>query len=199
MKSIRQTIGGLGNLMFKEAYILNDFYEGKIQDIYLQDFKIFDRHKEQIRHRFRENITDDNRIAIHIRRGDYTNNPFYIDLTQTDYYQKALDYFPDAKFLVFCRDRQNITTDLEDRKWVMEFMDSFGINWDLASYENSETDDLNQMASCQGLIGANSSFSLWAAYLGNPNKKVILPQAWFADGIERVGFTDEQLKNWIFI
>jgi len=43
------------------------------------------------------------------------------------------------------------------------------------------------MASCKAIIMANSSFSWWAAFLGNPQKPVIAPKKWFGDGIERVG------------
>jgi hypothetical protein len=55
-------------------------------------------------------------------------------------------------------------------------------------YEHTtETEDLNAMASCKAIIGANSSFAWWAAYLGDPNKKVVMPKAerWFTDGQRR--------------
>jgi len=42
---------------------------------------------------------------------------------------------------------------------------------------------MNIMASCKGVITANSSFSWWGAYLSKG--KVIAPLAWYSDGVER--------------
>lgn len=71
-----------------------------------------------------------------------------------------------------------------------------GDRWELAPYENSETDDLNLMAACDGHIMANSSFSWWASYL-NPfkDKVVTCPNDWFSDEIIRC---DPQ-HGWIMI
>lgn len=183
MLPVRQQIGGLGNLMFKQAYILGQFLDGKIPDVYLQSTKYWETHKEEIKATFSEGIGNDDRIGIQIRRGDYVNNSFYVDLTDTDYYEKAIVMFPGERFLIFCADRQG--RDGKDRVWVKNWAKS--LNCDFWCSE-SETDDLNKLASCKGRIIANSSFGWWAGFLGNGT--TVAPKAWFTDEVQRVDLPD---------
>lgn len=189
MKAARQSIGGLGNLMFKQAYLISEMLDGHIPDVYLQDEKYFAHHAPDIRASFSEGIGATDKVAIHVRLGDYIGNSFHVDLTRTDYYQRAIAQFPpDTEFIVFCRDRQSPTRDTIDRMWcVSEFNKLLGDRFEMSPYDDYETDDMNGMASCKGIIMANSSFSWWAAYLGDPNKTVICPKEWFTDGNMRVG------------
>lgn len=164
--------GRLGNRMFQMAYIYAQSRENG-HDIYLQDPKYFGKYASEIKHMLGQNIpAQTNKVAIHVRRGDYVGNGFYVDLMLTDYYQRAMAEFPDSQFLVFsddvawCKD-QAIFKDCE------------------FSEGKNEEQDLNYMASCSGHIIANSSFSWWAAYLSPYTKKVIAPKAWYSDGVER--------------
>lgn len=178
--------GRLGNRMFQMAYIYAQMKKGVIPDLYLQDVKYFQGVIEEIKELFGEGITRNTPyVSIHLRRGDYVNNSFYVDLSKTDYYQKAIALFPDSSFLVFSDDTvfaKQMFKGIydEDRFTIVE--------------GKSEIEDLNTMASCEHQIIANSSFSLWAGILNpNPDKKVIAPKEWFTDKVERVGFP----KDWI--
>jgi len=166
--------GRLGNRMFQGAYLYAQMLDGKIPNIYLQDPKYFDHHRETIRKLFRPHKSkQEDYVAIHVRRGDYVNNPFYVDLMETDYYQKAMSLFPGETFVVLT----------DDRKWCMEqelFKDcEFGV-W------SDEITDLNRMVCAKGIIMANSSFSFWGAYLSDA-EKIVAPSVknWYSDGIER--------------
>ena len=197
MQEPRKIMGGLGNRMFQFAYIYAQFRKGLIPDIYIQDFKYFEEFKEEIRQLYQEGIGSRKEfIALHIRRGDYVDNPFYADLTKTDYYDKAFTYFPGEKFLVFYRDRQG-TNDYQDREWVNDWLTGKGVKFEIWEGQN-EVDDLNAMASCKGLRGANSSFSVWAAFI-NPNedKKIIMPKPYYADGVERTKYPEGE--GWVII
>jgi hypothetical protein len=185
MRKVRQEIGGLGNLLFKEAYIWSQFRDSEIPDIYVQSMKYWEKYREEIRNRFGNGIGKVDRIALHIRRGDYLKvSQFHRDLWETDYYKEAVKLFPGEKFLVFCKDNQSEQQDEDDRVWCMDNM-PFLLPADRYEMYNhtTETDDLNAMASCKGIIGANSSFSWWAAFLGDTDKKVVMPRAdrWFVD------------------
>lgn len=178
-------------MLFKQAYLWAQMRDGVIPDVYLQSQKYWVKHAQEIRLLFRQGVPAQvENISLHLRRGDYVNNAFYVDLAMTDYYQKAVAQFPNETFLVFCKDNQG--RDEEDRIWATEFMDSLGVPYTFAPAENSETDDLNLQAACKGHIMANSTFSWWAAFLGGG--KTVAPKAWFSDKVQRVDLLDEWIQ-----
>ncbi len=185
MRLVRNEIGGLGNLLFKQAYLWGQMRDGVIPDVYVQNYHYWEKYRDEMRMMFNHGIGETDRIALHIRRGDYLKVPeFHVNLWETDYYKEAVKLFPNEKFLVFCKDNQNDAQDADDREWCENNLPSLGIDFEM--YEHGhEVDDLNAMASCKGIIMANSSFSWWSAFLGNPNKKVVCPKIWFGDGVER--------------
>ena len=175
MRNLEEITGRLGNKMFQYAYLYSQFREGKIPDTYVQDYRYFDKYKQEIRSIFGDGIESKPYVGIHVRRGDYVNNPFYVDLTQTDYYQKAMEVFPNANFKVFS----------DDITWCKQqeiFKDCF------MSTNTNEIDNLNGLASCEGIIMANSSFSFWATYLSTASpQKIVAPSVdrWYTDKQER--------------
>lgn len=196
MRSIREDIGGLGNILFKNAYLWAEMRDWKIPDIYVQDYRYFERFKNEIKQLYGNGIGTDDRVALHIRRGDYLKgNQFHSNLWETDYYRKAVELFPDRNFLVFCKDTQNPEMDKADQQWCIDNIPSLNIKFEM--YEHGdEVSDLNTMAACSGIIGANSSFSFWAAYLGENSKKVVMPKEsrWFSDGVSRTILPDYWIK-----
>lgn len=128
-------------------------------------------------------------ISIHIRRGDYTLphlQPFHPVLPNT-YYNDALSYI--EKYIS--------DNKLETPKRVLVFSDdldfckaTFGDSDVFYVVDNTEYKeycaviDLCMMSMCQYYIIANSSFSFWGAWLGNPNqdKLTIAPNLWFGNG-----------------
>lgn len=175
--------------MFKEAYLYAQMKEGHTPDMYLQSYKYWDKYQEDIKRLFGTGIGMTDRVSLHLRRGDYVGNDFYVDLSKTDYYQRAVALFPDETFLVFCKDNQNTNVDQRDRGWAIDFMDRLKVPFEMAPKDASETDDLNRMASCKGHIMANSSYSWWASFLGNGT--TVAPKAWFTDGITRIDLPQE--------
>ena len=106
------------------------------------------------------NVRFDDAIALHIRRGDYLDMRHGLSDVATGwtlpgtYYREALDKFPDDQpVLVFSDDpewaRQNFT----------------GSRFFVQPMRAAET-DLFLLSMCKDKIIANSSFSWWAAYLG---------------------------------
>ncbi len=127
--------------------------------------------------------------SIHIRRGDYVNNPYYADLVSSGYYQRAISYLKSgnkiSKFFIFS----------DDIEWCKSHF-----NGDSFEYieGNSDIEDLFLMASCAHNIGANSSFSFWGNYLNNyPYKISIFPKEWFGPTGAHLDTKDLYLKNWI--
>src|SRR3990167_1549892 len=106
--------GRFGNRMFQMAYIYNQFKLGKIADIFMQDEAYFQESANEFKQLFNGQIGEIiNKVAIHVRRAGnpinpnepaYSDNPFYTNLSRTDYYQKAMALFPDEQFIVFSDD-----------------------------------------------------------------------------------------------
>ncbi len=180
MINYNKLFGRLGNQMFQGAYLLSQVKKGDIPDIYVQGEEFFDYAKEEVKTLFSSEIPDPlDMVAIHVRRAGnpinpdepkYVNNPFYVNLSDTNYYERSMDLFPGESFIVFS----------DDIKWCKNqeiFKDCE------FSEGNDEIEDMNLMAACKGIIIANSSFSWWAAYLSNA--KVVAPKEWYSDGIER--------------
>ena len=175
--------GRLGNKMFQTAYLYAQMKNGVIPSIFVQDPKYFEKYTDDIKKMFGEGIGYLSQVGVHIRRGanptnptepKYCENPFYVNLSETDYYERAMAMFPNEKFLVFS----------DDPEWCRE---KFKNNPDVQVMEKGdEVDDMNLLASCKGIIMANSSWSWWAAFL-NPNegKRIIAPKLWHSDGVER--------------
>ncbi len=169
MVNLDKIFGRTGNRMFQMAFAYAYARENNI-DFYYQDPKFFEKYGDEIKALFREGIAPIDMVAIHVRRGDYVNNPFYVDLTETSYYDEAMSQFSGEEFLVFS----------DDIEWCKKQPIFDGCKF---AEGNSEIEDMNLMAGCKGIIMANSSFSWWAAYLSKA--KVIAPIAWYADGVER--------------
>lgn len=183
MQRPRELFGGLGNTLFQQSFIYALWKRGQIPDIYLQDFTFFDEFKDELRQRYGKNIVPSNYVSLHVRRGDYIGNSFYVDLTKTDYFERAMSLFPDDKFLVFCKDNQPGIDDEGDMAWCREKFkgDRFTFN-----VGNDEITDFNLMAGCKAHIIPNSTFSWWAAYVGGG--ETVAPREWFSDKIQRVKY-----------
>ena len=108
----------------------------------------------------------DNPVALHIRRTDYITNPNHTCLG-LDYYEKALNIFPNQTVLIFSDDPQWCQNQklFEDDRFMISDNDDQYI-------------DMCLMTMCKGHIIANSSFSWWGAWLSN-SEKVIAPKGWF--------------------
>lgn len=187
----RIIFGRLGNTMFQGAYLFTQMKEGTIPDIYVQDYTLFSKYEKEIKEMYSQGIGYLPYVSIHVRRGanplnksepKYSENPFYVNLSETDYYEKATELFPNDNFLVFS----------DDPEWCRE---KWGGNERFQIMDKGdELEDFNLMASCsKGAIIANSSYSWWAGFLNsNPDSRVVYPSQWFTDNINRVTFP----KQW---
>jgi hypothetical protein len=116
--------------------------------------------------------------SIHVRRGDYTNNPYYATLTD-DYYMSAINYIVEktviTNFVVFSDDinwcRNNFLKNDSKRPSEIRF---------IFMEDLTPIADMCLMSKCHSNIIANSSFSWWGAWLNtNKDKIVIAPKEWF--------------------
>ena len=129
-------------------------------------------------------------IAVHVRRGDYTKLEDYHGLLNSEYYQSAL-----AKLKILDETPQKIVVfsdDLEEARKVVP-----GAVLYIGSKElTSPAENLVLMSRCKALVGANSSFSLWAGMImGSKNGIQLFPDPWFT----KSGISDKDLLPQDFI
>jgi len=136
--------------------------------------------------KYRQLINDNEAVCVHIRRGDYLNYTYY-DVCNADYFNEGIRYIkerrPGAVFMIFSDDidwsKKNITGD----------------NIHYVDEANEDYIDFSLMSMCNHFIISNSTFSWWAAFLGNdPQKIVICPDKWYNDGRNKQQLN---LKGWI--
>ncbi len=115
-------------------------------------------------------------IMVHIRRQDFINFADRYGLLSAEYYGNAvrymLDKYPDAIFWIFSDDMQKakdiLPTHLEGR-----------FNFVIPPHNSSAAESLLLMASCDGHIVANSTYSIWAAFISQGNLDVLVPEPLF--------------------
>jgi hypothetical protein len=146
---------------------------------YFQSHKYFSHCLDEVRKAF--NIPYKYRpgcTAIHVRLGDYKNLQEFHPVVSREYLQEAMMIMISKKchhFIGFS-DNQTEAFNLVDAE---HFIPEPSIIVDF-SREADVLEDLSRGASCDHIIGSNSSFSLWMYYLNpKPDKIGIFPKRWF--------------------
>jgi hypothetical protein len=117
-------------------------------------------------------------VAVHVRRKDYLNLPIF-QVCDSRYYQESMrqmrSRLPAARFFIFS----------DDPAWCRaEFRDADQEVIDSGSAAANPLHDLHLMSLAAHHIIANSSYSWWAAWLGDkPGQQVLMPERWYAHGI----------------
>lgn len=134
-----------------------------------------------------------NSVTIHIRRGDYLNNPLYKDICTIDYYKRAVirikELVENPVFYIFSNDqewcKQNLSCLLNEDEMV--FVNN---NKGEKSYL-----DMQLMSISRCNILANSSFSWWGAYLNQRDDHIVIaPCKWV-----NIPCNDVYCSDWIKI
>ncbi len=113
-------------------------------------------------------------VAIHIRRGDYLQNPDFGTL-RLSYYHEALSVFErDMKI-------ENVFVFSDDATVAQKFCREFKGNAQLVIQDPTTTDyeSLILMSQAKAIVIANSTYSWWGAFLSEKGTQVIAPSKWF--------------------
>jgi hypothetical protein len=193
---------------FRYDPLVNELPDDIYLDGYWQCEKYFIDYEEDIRAGFNISIqkndiinsylrkaANSNSVSVHVRRGDYVNDPAtnkYHGTCGIEYYHKAMqliaERISDPLFFFFS----------DDMSWVKNnFAETNSIFVDDTD-KNIPHEDLLIMSSCKNAIIANSSFSWWGAWLiADPRKTVIAPSKWFAG--DEPDTTDLIPSSWLKI
>lgn len=124
-----------------------------------------------------QKIREYNSVSIHVRRGDYLQEPLLNGICDEKYYDSAVnalqEQIPNPHFFIFSND-----IDWCKNHFKMEKVTFVDRNAGQNSYR-----DMHLMSLCNHHIIANSSFSWWGAWLGSKNGITIAPRMWF-NGVE---------------
>jgi len=167
-------------LLFYDLNVVknNNFFEeaGKnnndvlLIDDFMQAEIFFSNYKEEIKRllnpshlinsktaKLTEELKKDNSVCIHMRRGDFSE----VFLVPINYQKQAINLvqkiIPNAKFHIFSDEISLAKEELKDINHI-----SFVSNPSFTAL-----DDFFLMTTCANIIIANSTFSWWAAYLGD--------------------------------
>lgn len=162
-------------------------------DGYFQTEKYFNHCRQQIIYAFKLHPIYNNKVSIHVRRGDYLKETAdRFPVIDNEYIKKSINYFNDKgynNFLIFS----------DDINWCKKNINSGIYNNSNFKYseDTTEIQDLRLMSGCEHNIISNSTFSWWGAWLNqNPNKIVIAPKKWFGKEMN-LDSTDICPANWI--
>lgn len=159
-------------------------------DGYFADFRYLKEGLEELKVAFEKltkkiDIPYDQHVAVHIRRGDYTKimrSDEKSNVLDINYYRRYLEQINNMDLVL------RIYTD--DYEWAKSELPVLfeGYTFDFSPEEYTDIDSLWTMSKHQYLIGANSTFSLWAYYFGLNNiQKAMFPTEWVAS-IHKKGF-----------
>lgn len=150
---------------YLEGYWTTFDFADEIEQMLKQDFDFTIEDNGVVKEKG-DAIEKENSVSVHIRRGDYVGNDVYYSLAPS-YYENAINYMRrslnNPKFYVFSDDidycRKTILAD------DVEFVG--GKNW-------SSHYDMYLMSKCKHHIVANSTFGMWAAWLGEKKDTIVV-------------------------
>lgn len=170
-----QVLTWIGDI-YLDGYWQSPLYFEEIRNILLQELTLAEP-LSQAAAMYAKQIKDSHSVSLHVRRGDYINNPRVqkeFGLCTGDYYEKAIAHITahvtNPTYFVFS----------DDIKWVRNNL-LLGEQVVYVKDQNlTDTEELFLMSLCKHNIIANSSFSWWGAWLNQNNAKIVIaPTPWF--------------------
>ena len=127
-----------------------------------------------------EKLSNENSIAVHVRRGDYPKKKQLISrllAISDEYYSEAIKYTLNSvgdnpKFYIFSNDMEDAERLLNP--YIKDMIYKTGL-------KTNAIDEWYLMKCCKNLIIGNSTFSWWAAYLNNNKKVVCSPEKYLGN------------------
>jgi hypothetical protein len=173
---------------------------------WFQNIEEFSNVVEEVKEQFKfsisfsENIIDlhnqiiskNNSVSIHVRRGDFIQNPTayaHNEHMDSQYYEKCMNIIEEAyeevTYYVFSEDIDWCKENIKNKKHEVIYVDS--------EYSGErDSGHMYLMQSCNNHIIANSTFSWWSAFLAD-SKITIGPKKWFTNGTG----SEIMLDTWI--
>lgn len=164
---------------------------------FFQSSKHFRPYEKEVKQLFHRLVSDKKMkgvAGIHVRLGDYLKLSQRFKSPTKDFIERAIkELSPHIKRLLVFSDEMDKAIELVKS---CKGSERFTITPSNDMCETDEIYDLYFMTSCEEFIMSCSSFSWWAAYLGE-HKKVIVDKKWYNDN--QLNEKDLYEDNWIKI
>jgi hypothetical protein len=161
---------------YLRGYWQTEKYFAEIRDVLREEFTSIEPPRKEIS-QYVERVAQEESLCLHVRRGDYVSHPKYRQThgaLAAGYYTGAaeaiLDSVRGAKVYVFS----------DDPGWAArEFEGAFPLTMVSGEVTQTGVEDFVVMRACRHFVVANSTFSWWAAWLGEAEgSRVVAPQPW---------------------
>ena len=182
---------------FIKGYWQSELYFDDIKDLIKKEL-VLRNEKEFNEDLLCADIVNSESVAIHLRffeidEGILVNDEVYEE--KLSYYRSAISYLKNKinkpKFFVFSNAPEHAKKMLKSMDCELFF---------ITERDNVENNlrDFSLMKKCKYFIIANSTFSWWAAWLGNyPEKIVVCPKLFKANGVGAWGFQGLLPESWV--
>ena len=158
---------------------------------YCNSIRFFEDHQDEIRRQVHEIVSPsdwyskqltrlrrEEAVAIHLRWGDYLNLKHVFGTIPPSYYRRSLDLLSravgDRPVWLFSDDAPGAAEYLRGTVEIANVVEP--------PVESTALENLLLLSSATGLVGANSTFSWWAAFLSSSHDTVVFPRPLYADG-----------------
>lgn len=160
---------------------------------HFQSSKYFDSYKNEIKILYEEFISNKKELdsaAIHVRMGDYLMLSNKYKSPTKNFIEQALTKISDniKKLYIFSDEPERALGLIKTCNGIKRF--------EIIVSHGTEVEDIRGITQCEEFIMSCSSFSWWAAYLGE-HKKVIVDKKWYND--DELDDKDVYENNWIKI
>ncbi len=169
---------------FSELYSTNCYYTGHFQSFHVANKFLADNRlllKSPSKNYLKmKNLYEKNSIAIHVRRGDYRNTGSW-GLLSVEYYVKAISSLrlsSKENLYIYSDDVELVYKEFLSNSFFRLITKSDQITFIGTNDSLSPAETLLLMSISERIVIANSTFSLWAAYL-NPNSNVLAPREFY--------------------
>jgi len=172
----------LTGALYLDGYWHSELYFADIRELLLQEFT-FKEAPNPANADYLARIVSQNAVCVHVRRGDYVQQAHFnalFGVCELAYYQTAIaclqQRVSNPAFFVFS----------DDPEWVLaNFPRIDGMTVVTHNLGKNDSDDLRLMMHCKHFIIANSTFSWWAAWLGQFSEKIVIaPKRWYTSPAE---------------
>lgn len=158
---------------------------------YCNSLRFFENDEEEIRRQVRTlvapslwyvdqaaQLEKEGAVAVHVRWGDYLNLKHVFGTVPPTYYRRALDLLArtdvDRPVWLFSDDPKGASEYLAGTVDVANVV--------VPPAESTALENLLLLSKASGLVGANSSFSWWSAFLSTTHRSVVFPRPLYAEG-----------------